>query len=468
MSAEALKTLSIDDISAFERALPPTATDPLLVLAVSGGADSMAMMHLCADLIRARGRGRILVLTVDHALREHSAAEAQFVRREAEALGLQHATLMWSGEKPSTGLQARARAERYRLLKEAYDGAQGDPKWLLTAHTLDDQAETFLMRLARGSGIDGLCGISEAEVFTGSQAGAASASDCDGTCTSVMHVLRPLLSVTKARLKAFLLQRGKTWIEDPSNENDAFERIRVRKALGVLKSVGLSPAAIATSARRLSSARDALDVAVLRILEDERLVRLDDMGFAQIARETWVGTDSALSPFVRLRLLSQIVAAVGGASEPQSLKSMEAIARDLEAAMQEGRSFGATIGRAQLRTAGSGLLIVREEHREPPPPQPMIPGTRLIWDGRFVLTLHRESPELVLRQLGSEGLKALRDQGVAVPACVPLEAVRVVPSLWQNGNLVSVFGLIAGAGRTGSAVWLRNPARLLRSKYPSH
>ena len=131
---------------------------PRVALAVSGGADSVALMLLVHDWLDLLSTGpQITILTVDHRLREAAASEAEWVKREAQALGFPHETLVWEGEKPNSGLQAGARHARYGLMT-AYCRAASIPA-IATAHSCDDQAETFVMRLARGSGLDGLAAM---------------------------------------------------------------------------------------------------------------------------------------------------------------------------------------------------------------------------------------------------------------------------------------------------------------------
>ena len=131
---------------------------PAIVLAVSGGPDSIALMWLAARWRRALSRGpRLIAVTVDHGLRAEAAAEARDVKRLARALDLPHRTMRWTGAKPKSGVPAAARAARYRLLAQA--ARESGATHILTAHTRDDQAETLLMRLLRGSGIAGLAAM---------------------------------------------------------------------------------------------------------------------------------------------------------------------------------------------------------------------------------------------------------------------------------------------------------------------
>ena len=197
----------------------PLASFDLLILAVSGGADSVALMHLIArwSAKAAKPRPRIVVATVDHGLRAESREEAKWVGAQARKLGFTHELLAWEGAKPQTGIQDAARGARYGLLAElAWRLSAGEVRTaIVTAHTEDDQAETFLMRLARGSGLDGLTGMSAARLL--------------GRGDNI-ELVRPLLGVAGARLRATLEAKGLSWLEDPSNDSDRFERVRVRKA----------------------------------------------------------------------------------------------------------------------------------------------------------------------------------------------------------------------------------------------
>ncbi len=195
---------------------------PGLALAVSGGADSMALLHLMARWCAEGGaKPDLTVLTVDHGLRAESREEAAMVARMAESLGLPHVILTWRRiEAQGGGLQERAREARYDLMA-AYCHAHDIPA-LVTAHHLDDQAETFLMRLKRGSGLDGLAAIPEESTWSG------------------VAVLRPLLDMPKARLAATLTAAGLGWAEDPSNSDQRFERARMRASGEALSKLGLT------------------------------------------------------------------------------------------------------------------------------------------------------------------------------------------------------------------------------------
>ncbi|MBT4568148.1 MAG: tRNA lysidine(34) synthetase TilS [Marinovum sp.] len=222
-----------------------------VTLAVSGGGDSMALMHLAAQWASARGI-RCHVVTIDHGLRTASAAEAQFVAQAAAELGLTHKTLCWADWNGQGNLQDQARQARYRLI----DDARGDCRLVLMGHTLDDQAETFLMRLKRGSGVDGLAGIPACR-FVGSTA------QDDG-----YWVLRPLLGIQRQALRDYLNQQNAQWVEDPSNQDPSYERIQMRQLLNEISGAGLGASVLAETATRMAQAKEVLDQQVQRLACD--------------------------------------------------------------------------------------------------------------------------------------------------------------------------------------------------------
>ncbi|MEA2796339.1 MAG: tRNA(Ile)-lysidine synthase [Bradyrhizobium sp.] len=216
---------------------------PAMVLAVSGGPDSIALMWLAARWRRALARGpRLVAVTVDHGLRAEAAAEAREVKRLARILDLPHRTLRWSGAKPRTGLPAAARAARYRLLAQAAR-AHGATH-VLTAHTRDDQAETLLMRMLRGSGIAGLAAM-------------ARESEREGVLLA-----RPFLNVSKSQLIATLKKAKIDFADDPTNRDLNFTRPRIRTLMPLLATEGGDIRNLARLASRLARANAAVEVLV--------------------------------------------------------------------------------------------------------------------------------------------------------------------------------------------------------------
>lgn len=348
-----------------------------LVLAVSGGSDSMALMRLAAPL-RADGLAEISVATVDHGLRPEARLEAEMVGREADALGLDHAILIWAGDKPSTGLQAAARTARYRLLVAHAETRSAEA--IMTAHTAEDQAETVFMRLQRGSGPRGLAGMAEETLV------AAGASD-------PIRLLRPLLSFRRQGLRDYLQKAGAPFVDDPSNENTAFERVRIRRLLQTLEAEGAltvealvqSAAASRALARRMEAAENARFA--------ELAGAFDAFGGASVNLSSLAVED--------LPILARLIHAVGGGDHPPTqMTTADAWAKALA-----GRT--ATLGGAALGVGEDRLRIWREPAavlgRAGVAPLALVdlaPGERILWDRRFII-VNPSGAEARLEPLGN-------------------------------------------------------------------
>ena len=330
-----------------------------VILAVSGGADSTALMVLAHQWCRRLARGPHLVAaTVDHGLRRGSRAEARAVGALARRLGLPHEVLAWRGAKPATGIEAAARHARYRLLAALAQRLGADA--IATAHTLDDQAETVLMRLAAGSGPAGLAGMRPRDVRHG------------------VVLLRPFLGVRKARLIATLAREGIGWMEDPMNTDPGFARPRLRAAGAVLAREGLTPERMARLAERMARyecvVAAAAQAARAGILDPRRPGRLDGRALLAAPEE------------VALRLLAGEIAAHGppAAGRPSCasektprLQRLEALWGDLRAAIAQGRATRRTLAGALIAVGSDGsVLIAPAPPRRSHPPEPRHPASR--------------------------------------------------------------------------------------------
>ncbi len=213
-----------------------------VAVGVSGGPDSMALCKLLSDWSSSLDCSlEIHVLSVDHGLRKQAAQEAALVHEIVSKWPhITHSVLRWEGDKPDTRIQEEARGARYGLMA-AYCERHAI-KHLFLAHHQDDQAETFLFRLAKGSGLDGLAAMMPAQDYSPSLA-----------------LLRPLLEVPKTRLIATCVENDVSFVEDPSNDSDKYARVRLRKSRDVLKEEGLTSKRLSTTAMRLARARQALD-----------------------------------------------------------------------------------------------------------------------------------------------------------------------------------------------------------------
>jgi tRNA(Ile)-lysidine synthase len=223
-----------------------------LVLAVSGGSDSTALLVIAARWAKAvkkelKRAPELIAVTIDHGLRPESAREAAAIKRLARRLKVPHRTLRWRGKKPKSGVQEAARRARYLLLAQA--AARAGYEHVLTAHTLDDQAETVLFRLARGSGLTGLTGMAHALPIPAGE-------------DTAIFLVRPLLRISKARLVATLKAAGVRHSEDPSNRDPRYARTRLRAMMTELAREGLDAQGLARLAARMRRAEATIEFAV--------------------------------------------------------------------------------------------------------------------------------------------------------------------------------------------------------------
>jgi tRNA(Ile)-lysidine synthase len=333
---------------------------PAIVLAVSGGPDSIALMWLAARWRRALARGpRLIAVTVDHGLRPEAAAEAREVKRLARSLDLPHRTLRWTGAKPRTGLPAAARTARYRLLAQA--ARASGATHILTAHTRDDQAETLLMRMLRGSGIAGLAAM-------------ARESERDG-----LLLARPFLDISKSQLIATLKKAKVGFAEDPTNRDLNFARPRIRAVMPVFAAEGGDTRNLVRLASRLARANAAVEVLVdgaerYLALRDRKALhsgfnakpfdaeRVDAKAIAFDAK-----TFAAMPDEIRLRLLLRAIDRVGHEG-PAELGKVETLLSALDratAVKNAGRR-----PRSKQTLAGALVSLIDGRIRiEPAPPR---------------------------------------------------------------------------------------------------
>lgn len=375
-------------IAAVSGALDP---DGVTAIAVSGGSDSLALLHLAHEAALP-----VAAVTVDHGLRAESAAEAQGVARLCAGLDIPHHTLQWQGWDGRGNLQATAREARYALMAD-WAHTQGIRRVLL-GHTQDDQAETFLMRLARQAGLDGLSGM--AETF---QRGGITWA-------------RPLLDVPRDALRAYLTRQGVAWIDDPSNDNDRFERVKARRALTTLEPLGIDAGGLARVMAQLSDARDALraqlhDIAVQTVQQDRGDLILD-----------WAAWEQH-HPELRRRIL--VAGLVWVASSPYAPRR-EDIAALLEALTEPGQR---TLAGCLILRKGATLRITREA-------QALRGVTALTdqpWDTRWRLDGPHD-PALHIAVLGEAGLQLCPDWR---ETGLPRAALIASPAVWDGARLVA-------------------------------
>ncbi len=305
-----------------------------ILLAVSGGPDSMALMILAREWTKSRSRKgpKLSVATVDHGLRKEAHDEAALVASLAKSLRIPHTTLVWHGPKPKTGLQEQARAARYDLLIAHARAIKADA--IALAHHRDDQAETVLMRLASGSGLSGLAGMKRV-------------SQRDG-----IFILRPFLGLSAAQLRAIVDTRDVAYVDDPSNKNTKFTRVRLRQARTILDAEGLTDQRLQTFSERMARADDALCFMANRV---ERLYEMPSET-GQIFSPGLFGEPSEII----LRVLQTSILKIGTGGEPM-LYRLESRFLELYRAHSAGKALKLTIGGAILSLLADGRLKILPE-----------------------------------------------------------------------------------------------------------
>jgi tRNA(Ile)-lysidine synthase len=410
------RPVTVSDFALRLDRLGPFEPRPALAVAVSGGADSLALCLLSARWAARRG-GTAVGLVVDHGLRPEARAEARQVTRWLAARGVACRVLRWRGPKPATGLAAAAREARYGLL--AAWCRRHSRLHLLLAHHCEDQAETLLFRLGRGSGLDGLAAM-------------AAIAERDG-----VRLLRPLLDLPKARLVATLQAAGQPWVEDPSNRDERYARVRLRALAPALADEGVTPAAVAETAARLGVARAGLEAAVAGLLASS--AELDAAGYVRLDAMLLARAPDDIAR----RALGGVLACVGGAPHPPRRIALERLLARLRTGPWRGAR---TLGGCQLGFDDDGLRVCREL-RAAGERFTLAPGGAALWDGRFAVRLdrsgsalsRRRAAALEVRALGAAGWRALRGtEAEAAGRALPNAARLALPALWDLEGVCSV------------------------------
>jgi tRNA(Ile)-lysidine synthase len=482
---------------------PPAIGLPKSIPELSVRADWLGTEPSQPAISRAIGSKPAVVLTVDHDLRPGSAEDAAFVMLEAERLGLPCQTFRWTSERGApwqrakaslapgagiiVGLQEKARTARYELMADAVESelwqlweagedfsdpleSPGNRRLIVTAHNRDDLIETFIMRLKRGAGLDGLSSIRMRDALHRPPTN-------ERAYPATVELLRPLLDIPRTRILATARQLGITWRNDPSNDDDRFERVAVRKSAQAFRDLGFEPGQLFRSIRRLQRAREAVVHQRNSLLYRwQREGAFDwNAGLFAIFRPFNVSVDTAqFSPHgdpyseARIRILQYAIRGMGGGVSEPSLRQLENLSRDITGAIVKLAQFAPVwrdANRAELDgvTSGSACTLAgcridlylhrvypgfeahariwREIGRRPLPELRLQPGEGGWWDNRFAVSLSPSAPEgAVVRALGRDGWREIKRR---IPALslwrgVPRTAGETLPAVWLGERIISV------------------------------
>ncbi|UTW57980.1 tRNA lysidine(34) synthetase TilS [Kordiimonas sp. SCSIO 12603] len=369
-----------------------------LAIAVSGGADSLALLYL------SYRHFDVTVLTVDHGLRKEARDEACYVASLCERLGVPHTILTWEGDKPEGNIQAEAREARYALM-ETWCRRHGYP-FLAVAHHKDDQAETFLLRLARGSGVYGLSGMKASRQLDNG-----------------VKLIRPLLNYAKAELVEYLNEQKIEWIEDPSNQSEKYGRAKARAMLEKPPLDGLNTDRLVDTVHRMQQAQDALSFYEGQWL---RAALSERFGFAFLDLKA---LDTAPDEIV-LRGLSRVCMFIGGQIYGPRY---ERLCR-LKIELGSSDFNGATLSGAQFVPQKDGKILICREQRQIETIKPLLPEGN--WDNRFSFTAKGDIAGLTIGKLGEAGLRFLKENHLGFDqVSVPRQALLAWPAVYRGDNL---------------------------------
>ncbi|WP_424927659.1 tRNA lysidine(34) synthetase TilS [Amaricoccus tamworthensis] len=386
-------------VDAFDCVVAP-CSEGTIGVAVSGGSDSTALILIAKEWATACGRS-VSAVTVDHGLRPESADEAASVGEFCKYLDISHQTSVWRGWDGNGNLQARARDAR-RSLISAW-AHRNSISTVALGHTLDDQAETFLMRLARGSGVDGLAAMSSARKHSG------------------INWVRPLLGIRREDLRSFLRENNVSWVDDPSNDNESFERVRWRTALAELSSLGLDAERLATTAEHMSRARETLEGVTEAFLKENAF----QTGYGEVTLQT--DEFPKVTEDLRLRVVSSILCCVSGQGYRPRFSALKAL---VKAIVEEPDLPGASLHGCVVRKRKAGVIF----RREPSSVSPDVPAVIGCWDSRWTWDLEQVPDGATVGAIAPDELPQVKSD---LQIRLPRELLLTLPALRLDGRLIA-------------------------------
>lgn len=359
------KTLPLSDDEFHELMVAINSGQPQsIAVAVSGGGDSMALALLLNQWCQ-KNNIQLFAVTIDHGLRDASKAESKSVADWLKRYNINHEIIEWVGKKPSSNIQGAARNARYSLIEKWC--AARKIAHLFVAHHKDDQAETFLMRLLRGSGVDGLSAMQPVSKLPVKARG-----------NMEVNIFRPLLSIGKERLIKTLEDIGQSWVSDPSNENDNFTRIKVRKLLETSDIDGLDRDKLTATALKMSRVKSLLDELTDRAESD--YVQYDPLGCAQLSQKF----DETLHEEIALRLLSRLLKKISGGAYPTRYQKLLTLYENIK----EKDFSGQTLSGVTIFSIEEGYITFVREAASISEEKIITVKKQILWDNRF--TIHSE------------------------------------------------------------------------------
>ncbi|MCE3233128.1 MAG: tilS [Rickettsiaceae bacterium] len=412
---------------AFSDTLEKFSISGNIAIAVSGGADSMAMALLSAKWAE-KNSCKVIALTVDHDLRPESADEAAQVKKWFSCYNIPHHTLKWEGDKKSSNIQSEARDARYRLMTEFCH--QNSIPTLLIAHNKEDQAETVLLRLMRGSGVDGLCGMEDEIIHNG------------------IRLLRPLLTIEKNQLRQFLKEQNQEWVEDPSNQNTKYARVNVRKFIETSGEPELLVNRLVETTTNMQRSRNYIEHMIIQDMAN--VASFQPEGYCIIDIDTF----RKLHEESAYRILAKTIKQIGGEYYKPRFEKLQNLYENLVSnKFTDCTLGGCNIYQSKKQNEIKKIFVIREQSAV----QNDItihPNTELIWDNRFICNLSSTTNNSQVGAIGESGWQQIADKVTtnlpkrvifSLPALKNLEIIVAAPHIGYcldnefNGEFVASF-----------------------------
>lgn len=379
---------------------PPTS----IAVAVSGGADSLFLTYIAKQWCEKHSV-KLYALIVDHKLRPESSKEAILVSKLLKDQGIENAILIWEGRKPKTNVHHHARQKRYELLTKYCKSH--DIEHLLVAHTLTDQAETVLLRILRGSGVDGIAGIPVHNEI------------------NHVRILRPLLEVRREEIESTLLKVGWQWVNDPSNVNMRYERSKVRKLINSFEDKDTLVKRLTLLAYNARRTRNFLEKYTVDVIS--RYVKFPPLACAAINKGEFV----ILEEEIALRVLNILLKKIGGKIYPARLESLLTLFKNL----QKENFKAHTLQGVQIRNHHDQILLYRE---------PLLitssksikKNKEICWDNRFLIVANIDGK---IGPLGKEGYASIKKYLINFQKPPFIEMIYSLPTIYdKNGTILAV------------------------------
>ncbi len=376
-----------------------------IALALSGGGDSMALALLLNEFCSKKSI-KLVALIVNHNLRDDSRSEAEWVKSQMDNIGVECHILDWVGDKPDTGIQENARNKRYQLLTEKCH--ELGIETLAFGHNLEDQNETFWIRLISGSGIDGLSGM------------ASSSKRND------IKIIRPLLPISREELREICKSHKQTWIDDPSNQNENFTRVNIRKNLKFFEEAGLSQNRLNDIIAKISQANDALKNITDKVIA--KIVRSNPYGYVTIDLDGFYNCEDE----IKFRILSNILQNFSNNKYPARSANINELISNI------GKK-GSTLSGCEIIIHDDKICIFRELLK--------IEGklylnrNNLSWDNRFIVP--NLGKDYYIKALGEDGVRFLKDNiGSKGYKNIPYKILKTVPAIYKEVVISSNSNLL--------------------------